>query len=132
MSVAPSPANNAQRYAGQEKRSYPRIPANYPICVRFSSPSGEQLERYAQTKNVSAEGVFFSCINELRVGTEVDVLMGIPAAYAASVPAAQLDGCAVVVRSGPVDPLDERGFGANIALRFLEKPRLSTEVSMFD
>jgi len=133
MQAAQSPANEAQHYAGPEKREYSRIPAGYPICVRFASLSGETVERFAQTMNVSVEGVLFSCAESLEIGTRVDFQIGIPSAHAASLPAAQLNGKAVVMRSERVDPLaEEEGYGAKIALKFIHKPSFSTEVSMFD
>ena len=132
MSMAGSSVDETRRFAGPEKREYPRIPANYPICIRFASSSGETIERYAQTRNVSVEGVLFSSAEKLEIGTKVTVLMGIPSAYAASLPAAQLNGEAVVVRSERVNPLDNERFGSTIALRFTKKPYLTTEVSMFD
>ncbi len=132
MEALHSSSDKAPRYTGPEKRGYPRIPANYPIFVRFASSSGEMTERYAQTKNVSAEGALFSCMETIDTGTKMEFHMGIPSAYAASLPAAQLNGEAVVVRSEQVNPLDEKGYGAKIALKFTSKPTLSTEISMFD
>ena len=132
MVGADSSVSETRRFTGPEKREYSRIPANYPICVRFGSSSGETIERYAQTRNVSVEGVLFSSMEKIAVGTKVKVLIGIPSAYAASLPAAQLNGTAVVVRCEPLDPVEDRGFGARIALKFLEKPNLTTHVSMFD
>jgi len=132
MSEAGSITDKTRRFAGPEKREYPRIPANYPICIRFLSSSGETVERYAQTRNVSVEGVLFSSMEKLETGMKVTVSMGIPSAYAASLPAAQLDSEAVVVRSERVNPLDNEGFGTSIALKFTEKPQLTTEISMFD
>ena len=132
MATPSSSVENARPFAGPERREYPRIPVNYPICVRFSSSSGQTLERYAQTKNVSVEGVLFSSMDGLETGTKVTVLMGIPSAYAASLPAAQLNAEATVVRSEPLDPLGNEGYGTGIALKFTKKPYLTTEVSMFD
>lgn len=132
MSMAGSSVDETRRFTGPEKREYPRIPVNYPICIRFASSSGETIERYAQTRNVSVEGVLFSSMEKIETGTKVTVLMGIPSAFAASLPAAQLNGEAVVVRSERVNPLNNEGFGSSIALRFTNKPYLTTEVSMFD
>ena len=132
MSESRRPEEGARSYEGSDRRNYPRIPANYPICIRFSSPSGETIERYAQTRNVAAKGVFFACADAPETGTEVDVLMGIPSVHAASLPAAQLEGRAVVIRRNSIDPRDNDGFGMRIALKFLEKPLLTTRVSMFD
>jgi hypothetical protein len=128
MTVASSSVGETKRFTGPEKRQYPRIPAKYPICVRFESSSGQAVERYAQTRNVSVEGVFFSCMERLEVGQDVGVFMGIPSAHAASLPAAQLNGKAVVVRCERVEPLEDAG----VALKFVEKPSLTTHVSMFD
>jgi len=130
--MAGSTVDEAQRYSGPEKREYPRIPASYPICIRFVSSSGETVERYAQTRNVSVEGVLFSSMERLEAGTKVTVLMGIPSAFAVSLPAAQLNAEAVVVRSDRVNPLENEGFGTSIALKFTKKPYLTTEISMFD
>ena len=91
MSVVQSPVNETNRYSGPERRTFLRIPAGYPVCVRFISPDGGKCERYAQTRNVSAEGVLFSCTETLAPGTKVDMLMGIPSAYAASLPAAHFN-----------------------------------------
>lgn len=132
MPVARSSLDEARQYAGPERRGYPRISANYPICVRLVSSSGEMIERYAQTRNVSAKGILFSCLEALEIGIEVDILMGIPSAYAASLPAAQLTGEAVVVRCEPIGPLEDEGIGARVALKFLKMPKLTTELSMFD
>ena len=132
MSESRHPEEGARSYEGSDRRDYPRIPANYPICIRFSSPSGETIERYAQTRNVAAKGVFFACADAPETGTEVDVLMGIPSVHAASLPAAQLEGRAVVVRRDPIDPADNEGFGVRVALKFLERPLLTTKISMFD
>ena len=132
MTASGSSMENARPYSGPERREYPRIPANYPICIRFSSSSGQTVERYAQTKNVSVEGVLFSSMDSLETGTRVSVLMGIPSAFAASLPAAQLNGEAIVVRSERLDPRTNEGLGNEIALKFVRKPYLTTEVSMFD
>lgn len=132
MVAASSPVDKTKRFTESEKRQYPRIPANYPICIRFKSSSGLTVERYAQTRNVSVEGVFFSCAERLAIGQNVSVLMGIPSAYAASLPAAQLNGKAVVVRCERAGPLGDEGFGPGVALKFVEKPNLTTHVSMFD
>ncbi len=132
MQVVHSSTDSARRYAGPERREYQRIPVGYPICVRYSSSSGETVERFAQTKDVSVDGVLYSCAEPIETGTKVDIRMGIPSAYAASLPAAQLNGEGEVVRCEPVDPLSEDGYGARIALRFTAKLSLSTEVSMFD
>jgi hypothetical protein len=132
MSIADSSVDEKRRFAGPEKREYPRIPVNYPICIRFVSASGQTVERYAQTRNVSVEGVLFSSMEKLEPGMKVTVHMGIPSAFAASLPAAQLNGEAVVVRSERVNPLENEGFGSSVALKFTNKPYLTTEVSMFD
>lgn len=132
MPMTRSSLNDKPRYTGPEKRRYPRISVNYPICIRFESSSGQVIERYAQTRNVSVEGVLFSSAEKLEPGMKVTVLMGIPSAFAASLPAAQLNGEAVVVRSERVNPLENEGFGNSIALKFTNKPYLTTEVSMFD
>jgi hypothetical protein len=132
MATPGSSVENARSFAGPERREYPRIPASYPICIRYSSSSGQTIERYAQTRNVSVEGILFSSMDSHETGTRVTVLMGIPSAYAASLPAAQLNAEAVVVRCEPLDPLGNQGFGAGIALKFIKKPYLTTEVSMFD
>ncbi len=58
--------------------------------------------------------------------------MGIPSANAASLPAAQLSGKAVVVRCERADSPEGEGLGAGIALKYIEKPNLTTDVSMFD
>jgi len=129
MPAADTSASEARRYAGREKRACARIPESYPLCVRFISASGEVAERYAQTRDVSAKGVLFSCVDALEIGTKVDVQLGIPSAYAASLPAAQLNGRAIVVRS---EPIRGKGFGVQVALKFIGKPHLSTVVSMFD
>lgn len=119
-------------YTGQERRESPRIPAQYPICVRFAATPDETIERFAQTRNVSAGGVFFTCMDSLEIGTKVAVLVGIPAAYGDSVPAAQLEGEAVVMRCASAAPPEHEDFRAAIALKFLGRPTLTTEVSMFD
>ena len=132
MSIPQSSADEPQHYAGAERRKCPRIEANYPICIRYGSSSGGRLERYAQTRNVSAGGVLFACMEVVEPGTQVDVLMGIPSVYAASLPAAQLNGVAQVVRSEAIGVHEEDTFGARVAMRFTETPSLSTLVTMFD
>jgi len=132
MEIPESSTETTRHYHGPEKRGARRIPADYSICVRCPSRSGEELERYAQTRNISPGGVLFLCPDMLEPGTEVSVSIGIPSAYAASLPAAQLDSAAVVVRSEAISPDNQHIFGANIALKFTEKPSLSTRLSMFD
>ena len=132
MAVQKSKTEETSCYTGPERRRSRRIPANYSICVRSSPPSGKELERYAQTRNISSEGVLFLCPDMLEQGAEVDVSIGIPSAYAVSLPAAQLDTVAVVVRSERIEPDEGVMFGANVALRFTERPSLSTRLSMFD
>lgn len=124
--------NEQRAYAGPERRRSPRTSAKYPIRFRRVLPSGEKYERYAQTRNVSSEGVLLSSMEKLTPGMRVDISIAIPFIYAASLPAAQLDSAAVVVRSEPADPYEGGEFAANIALRFLQKPTVSTELSMFD
>ena len=132
MSEPRFPEEETRSYGGSERRDYPRIPASYPICIRFTSPSGKMIERFAQTRDVAAKGVFFACAEAPETGTEVEVLMGIPSVHAASLPAAQLEGWAVVVRRDPIHPTDNEGFGVRVALKFLKKPCLTTKISMFD
>jgi hypothetical protein len=121
-----------QSYAGPERRGAPRIPANYPIRILRILSTGERFERYAQTKNISSEGILLSSVDTLRPGTRVNVSVGIPFVYAASLPSVQLDCAAVVVRSEPIDSREADEFGTSIALKFLQKPTVSTELSMFD
>jgi hypothetical protein len=123
---------SAGLYAGSERRQYPRLPATYPICVRFASSSGEPVERFTQTINVAAKGIFFPCVQALEVGSEVGVLMGIPSTETTSLPAAQLEGRAVVVRCEPCGKKKNAAAQLGIAIKFLEKPVLSTRVTMFD
>ena len=104
MEIPESSTETTRHYHGPEKRGARRIPADYSICVRCPSRSGEELERYAQTRNISPGGVLFLCPDMLEPGTEVSVSIGIPSAYAASLPAAQLDSAAVVVRSEAISP----------------------------
>jgi hypothetical protein len=105
---------------------------NYPIRVRFVLPTGEKLERYSQIRNVSSAGLLFACVDVLEPGTEVDVSIGIPFVHAASLPMAQLNGEALVLRSGSPGPAEEYALGREVALKFLGTPILSTELSMFD
>jgi len=119
-------------YAGPERRRAPRIPANFPVRFQRRSPSGGEYERYAQTKNVSSDGVLLESMEMFEQGTEVDVSIGIPFTSAASLPTAQLNGVAVVVRSESASPCESDGFAASIALKFVTRPTVSTELSMFD
>ena len=132
MLSSPSIPNEQRAYTGQERRGSPRISANYAIRFQRVLPSGEKCVRYAQTRNVSSEGILMSSTERLAPDTRVDISIGIPFIYATSLPAAQLDGAAVVVRSEPADPEEDGEFAANIALRFLQTPTISTELSMFD
>ncbi len=132
MLTPPSIPNEKRTYPGSEKRRSPRIAASYPIRFQRVLPSGEKCDRYAQTRNVSAEGVLMSCGETLTSGTRVDVSIAIPLGHATSLPAAQLDGAAVVVRTEPASLNEDGEFAAIIALRFLQPPTVSTELSMFD
>jgi hypothetical protein len=127
------PANDTTGFgAGSERRDSLRTEISYPLRLRFSSPAGETLDRFAGTCNVSAGGILFTSVEPLEEGTEVEVHVGLPSVHASGLPAAQLDGTAVVLRSDSIDP-DERGaFEARVALRFTQTPRLSSKVSMFD
>lgn len=118
-------------FTGSEKRRYRRTEAKYPICVRFVSSHGVNIERYAETINVSVEGVLFAPMESLSAGTRVETQIGVPSTYVSSLPAAQLNGSAIVVRSEPFDS-NEDIFGSQVALRFLEKPSITTRITMFD
>lgn len=132
MEMSDSSIEVTPDYSGPERRMSRRIQTNYSICVRSLSPPGGEIERYAQTRNISSQGVLFLCPDMLEPSTEVNVSIAIPSAYAVSLPAAQLDTTAVVLRSEPVGPAEDDAFGANIALKFTTKPILSTHISMFD
>ncbi len=132
MFTSEVPLKSPRDYDGPERRVAPRIEVNYPIRVRFALPTGEQLERYSQIRNVSSAGLLFTCMDSLEPGTEVDVSIGIPFVHAASLPMAQLNGEALVLRSGSPGPDEEYAVGREVALKFLKPPTLSTELSMFD
>lgn len=132
MFTSQAPLNSPRNYDGPERRGAPRIEVNYPIRVRFALPTGEKLERYSQLTNVSAAGLLFTCVDALKPGTEVDVSIGIPFVHAASLPMAQLNGEALVLRSESSVPDEEYTVSREVALKFLGTPTLSTELSMFD
>ncbi len=131
MQPAEDIANAVFAYDGPERRTSRRSEFSYPVRVRMSSPSGERQEHYSQTRNISSGGVLFAYSGTLSPGTEVDVAIAIPPAYSDFMPATQLDATAVVIRSEPI--ADANGWlTANVALKFLTKPTLSAELSMFD
>jgi hypothetical protein len=132
VTIRNSHAQTAPPYAGPERRRAPRMSADYPLRVRSVLPSGATHERFAQVLDVSAEGLMFGCVDGLEPGTRVDVSVAIPYAQGVSLPGAQLDAEAVVLRCEPSSPDEAAGFGKRIALKFLSKPVVLTEVSMFD
>lgn len=73
-----------------------------------------------------------SSMERVEPGTRIDISVGIPFIDSSPLPAAQLDGVAVVVRSEPADPHEDDEFAANIAMRFLQPLTVSAELSMFD
>ena len=90
------------------------------------------VERYAETKNVSAAGVLMAPLEMLPSGTKVDMQIGIPSAYISSLPGAQLNSPAMVVRSEPIEMKTAHVFGSKVALKFLDKPKITTKITMFD
>jgi hypothetical protein len=125
-------AGGAQTYNGVNRRKHRRIEAKYPICVTFVSRHGTNVERYAETRNVSSAGVLIGPLESVPAGTKVDMQMGIPSGNVFSVPSAQLNCAAVVVRSEPIDTDEDTLFQSRVALRFVEKPKITTKVTMFD
>ena len=119
-------------YSGPERRTSSRIRLEYPICIRFASPSGSGPKRFARTVNVSPSGVLFACAEMLEPGANVDVSIGIPSARSDSLLEAQVNGAASVVRSEPAASGETDSLRANVALKFLETPNISMEISMFD
>ncbi|GAB4351129.1 MAG: hypothetical protein Kow0099_35060 [Candidatus Abyssubacteria bacterium] len=132
MVTIPDPARAGQSHAGTERRRAPRLPADYPVRVRCILPSGAHLERYAKLRNVSAEGLLFHCAERLEPGMRVSVSVAIPYPQCASLPAAQVDAEAVVMRCEPSNQDAAADFGKKIALKFLTRPVVLTEVSMFE
>ncbi len=119
-------------YAGPERRKSPRIYVQYPVCIRFASERGLEIERYSHTINVSADGILLTSMRALEPGVKVDVSVAVSSTDISSIPAAQLNGIASVVRSTAARRGDEDVFANDVALKFVGKPTLSTEVSMFD
>ncbi|RJP74606.1 MAG: PilZ domain-containing protein [Candidatus Abyssobacteria bacterium SURF_17] len=132
MATTKMRSSAAQTYGGPERRKAQRIPVSYPIRLRFISSAGEALERYAQTRNVSSTGVLCGSLDAPEPGMKVDFSIGVPSAYARSLPTAQLNGLAVVARREPPAMNEALELERNIALKFLTRPVLSTELSMFD
>ena len=125
-------AGGTQTYNGVNRRKHRRIKGKYPICVKFVSQHGASVDRYAETSNVSSAGVLVAPVESLPSGTKVDMQIGIPSAHVSSVPGAQLNCAAVVVRSELVDTKKDTMFGSRVALKFIEKPKITTRVTMFD
>lgn len=117
---------------GVDRRKSRRLEAKYPACITFVSPYGVDVERYAETRNVSAEGALLASTGLPPSGTHVEMQIGIPSSFAASLPGAQLNVSAEVVRSESVDITAENMYGSMIALRFLGKPTITTNITMFD
>lgn len=132
MSLLEPTAKRTGDYAGPERRKSPRIDVQYPACIRFASERGQELERYSHTINVSADGILLTSMSALEPGVKVDVSVAVSTTDISSIPAAQLNGVASVVRSTAARRGDEDVFLNDVALKFVEKPTLSTEVSMFD
>lgn len=132
MASTETRSNPGETYGGPERRRAHRIPVSYPIRIRFVSASGENQERYAQTRNVSSNGVLCGSLDTPEPGLKVDFSIGVPSAYARSLPTAQLNGMAVVVRHDLLATDESPATERNIALKFLTRPVLSTELSMFD
>jgi len=121
----------AVTYGGRERRNSPRIRAQYPVRLQLHH-SGSCSEWFSHTSNVSSEGLLVALSESLEPGIEVNVSLAIPVGSSSSLPAAQLDGSAVVLRSEAADRTRNDGYSQKVALRFLEKPAVSTGVSMFD
>lgn len=124
--------SKTEDYAGMERRKSPRIDAQYPVCIRFTSDKGEEIERYSHTINVSADGMLLTSVRALEPGVEVDVRVAVSTNTISPVPTAQLNGIASVVRCTSGRRGDDGVILTDVALNFVEKPTLSTEVSMFD
>ena len=132
MSPLEPTAKRTGDYEGPERRESPRIDVQYPVCIRFASERGREIERYSHTINVSADGILLTSMSALDAGVKVDVSVAVSTTDISSIPAAQLNGVASVVRSTAARRGDEDVFLNDVALRFVEKPTLSTVVSMFE
>jgi hypothetical protein len=114
----------------EERRNSLRLQATYPVRIRFRH-SGKELEWFSHTSNVSCDGLSISSVDRIEPGTEVSISLAIPFGPITSFPAAQLDGTAVVVRSESADRTEDDVYNQRLALKFLEKPKVSTQISMF-
>lgn len=132
MMDAESSVHSQRPYTGLERRTSRRIPANYPIRILFTSESGEKIERYAHTQNVSAGGVLFTCFGAFEPGQKMEILLGVSSGSMGSLLAAKLNAPAEVVRSEPIILGETISSGSHVGLRFLEKPAISTDASIFD
>lgn len=122
----------AVTYAGPERRYSLRLQASYPVRIRFINSSGDVIERFSQTKNVSSRGLLIVSADAPEVGTNVDVSVAVPAGSNAVLPDAQLDVAAVVLRSEVVGQETNDGYSHQFALHFIETPSVSPHLSMFD
>jgi hypothetical protein len=122
----------AETYTGTERRRSPRLQASYPVRVRFINSTGDIIERFSHTRNVSSRGLLIVAADAPEVGTNVDVSVAIPAGSNAVLPEAQLDVAAVVLRSEAVDHEANDGYSRQFALHFIETPSVSPHLSMFD
>lgn len=118
-----------EKYAGEERRQSLRMQATYPARIRFDC-SGEMLEWYSRTCNVSSDGVLITALDTLEPGTEARLSIAVPIEPATSFPTVQLDGPAAVVRCERGE--ETEGCSRRIALRFLQNLTLSTGLSMYE
>ncbi len=125
-------AEGVKQFTGLERRRSRRLAAKYPVCMSFISPHGEKIERYGETRDVSSEGVLLTCTGSLPSGTNVEMQIAVPSAFVESLPGAQLNVSAEVVRSAPLGVTAENIYETMVALKFLEKPRITTHITMFD
>jgi len=119
-------------YAGAERRGSPRLQASYPVRIRFIDSTGDIVERFSHTKNVSSSGLLIISADAPEIGTNVDISIAIPAGSNAILPEAQLDAAAVVLRSEALDREANDGCSRQFALHFVGAPSVSSHLSMFD
>lgn len=127
-----STPTGAKGSSGVERRKARRLKAKYSAFIRFVSPHGTDVERYAETRNVSAGGALLASTGVLPAGTQVQMQIGIPSAFPQSRAGAQLNIEAEVVRCERVGTTPENLFASRVALRFLGKPAIRSEITMFD
>ena len=87
------------RRVGAERRGTSRITYPFPLLIRWAGADGRESAFNTVLDNMSATGLYFRLVGEVRVGAEVECAVSLGSAAAREEPAPSIHLKGVVVRA---------------------------------